>query len=97
MSGAYIRTGNLEDRYVEIVDHILERYENLKKINEEVFKDIRLHERNISLVAKVLKAKELLQDNNVSDVIKMMDDFVYDSRFNVLHKVIIESLPILII
>ena len=79
MSGAYIRAGDLEDRYVEIVNHIIESYENLKKINEEVFRDIRLHERNTNLVARALKAKELLKNNSVSDVIKLMDNFVYDS------------------
>lgn len=80
ISGAYIRAGDLEDRYTEIVDHILECYESLKKINEEVYKDIRLHERNNNLVAKALKAKELLKNNSIKDTIKMMDDFVYDSN-----------------
>jgi len=79
MSKAYIKAGDLEEYYPKIVDYILDVYEKLKKVNKEIFKKIDLHEGNVNLILRALKAKELLKDNDVDETINLMNDFVYDS------------------
>lgn len=75
----YIIAGNLENRYGDIVNKVLETYNKVCRVNEELYEPIELYDRNINLIARTMKARELLNNYGVKETIQMMDDFVYDS------------------
>jgi len=79
MKTSYIEKGNLKERYNEIVNEIIETYDELRETNEELYNKIVLYDRNRNLIARALKARELLGVYSIDETIRLLDAFVYDS------------------